>query len=175
MVSIARPYPSYRRPALEESARKKLGSVSLEPARVGSLFIRWQDEWVSQHDLYHFEISWLPRIQMGHAQVSGIHGFCSPMFHPQPIVPEYEGSLDEGRVAIHEWLTRPSFYNTAKLGLWIIWFLSNGINPVAVMIRHINSLGLFRSQPSVMPSAYFQLCQPELFCGSMEDSSSNHQ
>lgn len=40
------------------------------------------------HNLFHYELSLLERIQIGQDWVSGIHGFYSPMFHEQEITPE---------------------------------------------------------------------------------------
>lgn len=54
--------------------------------------------------------------------------------------PEYDGVLDEIRVAIHEWMTRPSFYNTCKMVNWIIWMISQGINLVTTLLRHLETL-----------------------------------
>ena len=96
--------------------------------------------WLEYHDLYHLEVACLERIQIGKYMVSGIHGLNIPMFHESPIVEEYGGLLDEVRVAFHEWLTRPSIFNTIKAISWMGWLVSRGINPIAVLIRHIKVL-----------------------------------
>ena len=92
------------------------------------------------HDLYHLETSYLERIKIGKDMVSGIHGINSPVFHALPITEEYEGFLDEARVAFHEWLTRTSLINTLKAFLWMIWLIFNGINSFAVLYRHYKTL-----------------------------------
>lgn len=100
-------------------------------------------EWavgMDYHNLYHLEVSRLPRIDMKGHQVSGIHGINTPIFHPTPIVEEYDGLLDEARVAIHEWLTRTSWFNTAKVFFWFLWLLLQGMNPIVVAWRHYRSL-----------------------------------
>ncbi len=77
---------------------------------------------------------------MGKYQVSGIHGINSPIFHDSPIIEEYDGLLDEARVAFHEWLTRASFFNTIKLIGWIFWLITQRINPIQVLINHLQVL-----------------------------------
>lgn len=92
------------------------------------------------HNLFHYEISRLERIQMGKDWVSGIHGFYSPMFHEKVIEPEYDGILDEARLTIHEWLTHTSLFSTLKVINWMISLASMNINPLAVVIRHGKSI-----------------------------------
>lgn len=99
--------------------------------------IKVRDCWLEYHDLYHLEVACLERIQIGKHKVSGIHGLNIPLFHDSPIVAEYGGLLDEVRVAFHEWLTRPSIFNTIKAISWMVWLVLRGINPIAVLIRHI--------------------------------------
>lgn len=96
--------------------------------------------WVSRHNLDHIEVSQMDRIQMGSAWVSGIHGFYSSMYHDEPIIPEYDGILDEVRVFIHEALTRPSICSLVKLGYWMLWMASQGMNPIAIVLRHGRSI-----------------------------------
>lgn len=92
------------------------------------------------HNLFHYEISLLERIQMGDDLVSGIHGFYSPMFHEQVIEPEYEGILDEARLTLHEWMTRTSLFSTLKAFNWMISLALMEINPITVIIRHGKSI-----------------------------------
>lgn len=92
------------------------------------------------HNLFHYEISCLERIQIGRDLVSGIHGFYSPMFHDTVIEPEYDGILDEARLTIHEWLTRTSLFGTLKAFNWMICLASMKINPIDVVIRHGKSI-----------------------------------
>ena len=120
--------------------RKILGCVSSEPVKLGNYIIKVRDCPLEYHDLYHLEVACLERILIGEHKVSGIHGLNLPMFHDSPIVVEYGGLLDEVRVAFHEWLTRPSIFNTIKAISWMVWLVSQGINPIAVLIRHIKVL-----------------------------------
>lgn len=92
------------------------------------------------HNLFHYEISNLDRVVMGEDRVSGIHGFYSPMFHDRNFEPEYNGMLDEARVAIHEWITRTSIFSTLKALNWIIWLASMKINPILVVVDHTKSI-----------------------------------
>lgn len=98
------------------------------------------------HNLFHYEISLLERIQMGKDLVSGIHGFYAPMFHEKVIEPEYEGILDEARLTLHEWMTRTSLFSTLKAFNWMIFLVSAKINPLAVIIRHGKSLKNYQGQ-----------------------------
>ena len=120
--------------------RKILGCVSPERVKLGNYMVKVRDCWLEYHDLYHLEVACLERILIGEHKVSGIHGLNLPMFHDSPIVVEYGGLLDEVRVAFHEWLTRPSIFNTIKAISWMGWLVSRGINPIAVLIRHIKVL-----------------------------------
>ncbi len=122
------------------------------PVRIAGYPLKLRGEFVNYHNLYHFEMSRLERILIGKDMVSGIHGFYSHMFHDAPIEIEYDGVLDEACLAVHEWMTRPSFYNTFKLINWSTWLVSQGINPFAVIFRHARSLWRFRqtsNQPLV--------------------------
>lgn len=135
---------TFRRPKMSSALRRRMGRNCADPVKIAGYPLKLRGEFVSYHNLYHFEISQLERILIGKAMVSGIHGFYSHMFHDSPIEGEYEGVLDEARLAVHEWMTRPSFYNTLKLINWIFWFISRGINPFAVIFRHARSLWRFR-------------------------------
>jgi hypothetical protein len=88
-------------------------------------------------------VSLLEPIQIGADVVTGIHGICLSFLVDADIKPMYDGLLDEARVGIHEWFTRPSIYNTFKLVSWIIWFIRQGINPVVVITRHRRTLRTF--------------------------------
>ena len=93
-----------------------------------------------QHDLYHLEVAQLERIQIGKYSVSGIHGINSPILHESPIIEEYDGILDEVRVAFHEVIVKISIYNTFKAIAWMCWLISSGISPIAVFLRHYSSI-----------------------------------
>jgi hypothetical protein len=120
--------------------KKAIGCISKERVKFGNTYVNINNDLLCYHDLYHLEVSCLPRIQIGKHLVSGIHGIDSPFFHDSPIVPEYDGIFDEVRVAFHEWLTRPAFFNTFKIVSWMYWLVAQGINPIAVLIRHYRSL-----------------------------------
>lgn len=81
---------------------------------------------------------------MGKHWVSGIHSTNFHLFHENPILEEYSGLFDEARVAVHEWFTRPAYYNTVKIVFWSGWFLLQGINPIAVIWEHYRSLSMSR-------------------------------
>jgi hypothetical protein len=102
--------------------------------------------WIHYHNLYHLEINSLARILMGKDFVSGIGGFYSPMYHDEETPPEYDGILDEARVAVHEAITRPSMYSTVKLFAWSFWFLRQWMNPIAIIYRHWVSLREFDTE-----------------------------
>jgi hypothetical protein len=125
---------------IDLSIKKSLGCVSKDRVKIGGRLINIRDDSLCYHDLYHLEVSCLPRIQMGNYQVSGIHGINSPIFHDTEIISEYHPLLDEARVAFHEWLTRTSIFNTLKLIGWSIWLITQGVNPIGVLIRHLKVL-----------------------------------
>jgi hypothetical protein len=125
---------------IDLSIKKSLGCVSKDRVKIGGRLINIRDDLLCYHDLYHLEVSCLPRIQMGNYQVSGIHGINSPIFHDTEIISEYHPLLDEARVAFHEWLTRTSIFNTLKLIGWSIWLITQGVNPIGVLIRHLKVL-----------------------------------
>jgi hypothetical protein len=120
--------------------KKPLGCVSKNPVRIGNNFVKVRGYLLDYHDLYHMEVSCLERIQIGKFQVSGIHGINSPILHDAPIIEEYNGFLDEVRVAIHEWLTRTSVFTTFKLIAWMLWLIAQGMNPIGILIRHKRTL-----------------------------------
>jgi hypothetical protein len=120
--------------------KHQLGSISLIPIKIGKRGVKVRNVWIHYHDLYHLEVAQLDRIQMGNHWVSGVNGINGRIFHNAPIVEEYDSFLDEARIAIHESLTRPSAFSHLKLLCWIGLLLIQGINPLAVIIRHIKSL-----------------------------------
>lgn len=120
--------------------KHQLGSISLIPIKIGKRGVKVRNVWIHYHDLYHLEVAHLDRIQMGNHWVSGVNGINGRVFHNAPIVEEYDSFLDEARIAIHESLTRPSAFSQLKLLCWIGLLLIQGINPLAVIIRHIKSL-----------------------------------
>lgn len=122
------------------SFKKALGYISLIPIRIGNEYLKLRGFCISYHDLYHLEVAQLERIQMGTSWVSGIHGINTPVFHNSPIVEEYESYLDEARIAIHEGLTRPCAFSFLKALCWMILLILKGINPLAVLLRHLKSM-----------------------------------
>ncbi len=120
--------------------KQELGSISLIPIKIGKRGVKVRNVWIHYHDLYHLEVAQLDRIQMGNHWVSGVNGINGRVFHDAPIVEEYDSFLDEARIAIHESLTRPSAFSQLKLLCWIGLLLIQGINPLAVIMRHIQSL-----------------------------------
>jgi hypothetical protein len=130
----------YRRPRLPIWLRRYLGCKSYDLVLVAGCPVSLRNYILTYHNLYHFELSCLERIEIAGEMVSGIHGFNSPMFHDQSITPEYAGILDELRLAVHECLTQRSPYTTFKFFNWCIWMVLNGINPIEVCWRHITVL-----------------------------------
>jgi hypothetical protein len=128
---------------LGPSLKRLIGCDSGDPLVIGGYPLIVRDFWISRHNLDHIEIARLDRILIGHDYVSGIHGFYSSMYHDSPIEPEYNGMLDEVRVFIHEAVTRPSIASLTKLLYWMIWMIGQGINPIAVIARHVTSLRRF--------------------------------
>ncbi|NMF65350.1 hypothetical protein [Brasilonema octagenarum] len=120
--------------------KKTLGSISLVPIKIANEPLKVRGVCINYHDLYHLEVAQLQRIQMGKNWVSGIDGINITVFHDSPIVEEYEGFLDEARIAIHEGLTRPTAFSQLKALCWMILLILKGINPLAVLIRHIKSM-----------------------------------
>lgn len=117
-----------------------LGCISKKPVRNQDEIVKIKGIPLCHHDLYHLEISQLKRIQIGKHLVSGIHGINTPVLHDEPIVEEYDGILDEVRVAFHEFLVNTSVYNTVKVLAWAGWLVFNRMNPIAIMWRHHTSL-----------------------------------
>ncbi|MBD1907192.1 hypothetical protein NDI37_08070 [Funiculus sociatus GB2-A5] len=120
--------------------KKKLGCISLIPIKVRKEPVKVRNVRIHYHDLYHLEVAQLERIQMGRYMVSGIHGIKAPVFHDFPILQEYDGFLDEARIAIHEWLTRPTAFSKIKAICWMTLLILHGINPFAVVMRHLKSM-----------------------------------
>jgi hypothetical protein len=120
--------------------KKFLGYISLIPISVGGENIKVRGIGINYHDLYHLEVAQLDRILMGKNWVSGIHGINTAVFHDAPIIEEYDGYLDEARIAIHEGLTRTTAFSLVKTFCWLILLILHGINPLAVLMRHLQSL-----------------------------------
>ncbi|GJD19498.1 unknown protein [Rivularia sp. IAM M-261] len=120
--------------------KKRFGCISLIPIKIQNEHIRIRNVCIHYHDLCHLEVAQLKRIQMGKYMVSGIHGIKAGVFHESLNKQEYDGFLDEARIAIHEWLTRTTIFSSIKLICWMILLVLYGINPIAVIIRHIQSV-----------------------------------
>ena len=120
--------------------KKTLGCISLIPIKIGNEHIKVKGVCIHYHDLYHFEVAQLERIQMGKYMVSGVHGLKVSLFHNSLKSEEYDGFLDEARIAIHEGLTRPTAFSIIKALCWMTLLALQGINSFAVLIRHIKSM-----------------------------------
>ncbi len=144
MSHVERPrFTAYRPLPLTHAWKKRLGSISTTPVVIAGHPLVVRGHWIHYHNLYHLEISHLDRILMGKDLVSGLGGFYSPMYHDEEVPSEYDGVLDEARVAVHEAITRPSIYSTIKLFRWSLWFLRQWMNPIAIIYRHWRSLQAF--------------------------------
>ncbi|MEM8828047.1 MAG: hypothetical protein AAGE96_01655 [Cyanobacteria bacterium P01_G01_bin.19] len=122
------------------SLKRFLGCLSYETVIQNERPLKINGHIFNYHNLFHYEVSHLARIMMGQNKVSGIHGFYSSMFHDCYFDPEYNGALDEARVAIHEWLTRTSIFSTLKAINWMVWLMLIKINPILVIIAHVKSI-----------------------------------
>ena len=131
--------------------KKVLGCISLIPIKIGNEHIRVRGVCIHYHDLYHLEVAQLERIQIGKHWVSGIHGINSRVFHASPIQEEYDSFLDEARIAMHEWLTRPTAFSQLKLLCWMTLLILQGINPLAVLIRHMRSMKKKQEEFRLLP------------------------
>jgi hypothetical protein len=126
--------------AVTVKLKKRYGCISLIPITIRNEHIKIRNVCIHYHDLCHLEVAQLERIQMGKYMVSGIHGLKAKVFHDLPNIPEYDGFFDEARIAIHEWLTRPTIFSCAKFICWMGLLILYGINPLSVTIRHIRSI-----------------------------------
>lgn len=120
--------------------KKTLGCISIVPIKIGNEHIQVKGVCIHYHDLYHLEVAQLERIRMGKYMVSGIHGLKVSVFHDSLKPQEYDGFLDEARIAIHEGLTRPTAFSIIKALCWMTLLMLQGINAFAVVIRHIRSM-----------------------------------
>lgn len=131
-----------------------------EPVKIAGCLLKMRGNVLGYRHLLQLEISCLDRIRMGEAEVSGVHGRYSPMFHDAPIQPEYNSELDDARLAIHAWMTRPSVSSAIAFMDWSVWLALQGVNPIAVWFRHANSLRRFKQQTNNTPyiGGWFELC-----------------
>lgn len=120
--------------------KKTLGCISIIPIKIGNEHIQVKGVCIHYHDLYHLEVAQLERIRMGKYMVSGVHGLEVSVFHDSLKPQEYDGFLDEARIAIHEGLTRPTAFSIIKALCWMTLLMLQGINAFAVVIRHIKSM-----------------------------------
>lgn len=120
--------------------KEKLGCISCILIKINERYLKVRGVCIHYHDLYHLEVAQLERIRIGEYWISGIHGINSRVFHPTPLEQEYDSFFDEARVAIHEWLTRPTLFSLLKMFCWTLFLILQGINPLAVGIRHLNSM-----------------------------------
>lgn len=126
--------------------RKVLKCTSTKRVKIDNLYLKTKNNYLTIHDLYHLEVANLERIKMGKHWVSGVHGISIKLFHEFPPPAEYDGLLDEARIAYHEGLTRPSLFRTLKLISWMVWLMTQKTNPFAVLIRHQKSLKNFERE-----------------------------
>lgn len=142
--SFSRKFTGYWYPDLSFELKRFFGFLSSVPLEIDSYPLQLRGHKLDHHDFLHYEVSLLEPIQIGSDVVTGIHGICLWFLVDADIKPAYDGLLDEARVGIHEWATRPTIYNSFKLMNWIIWFICQGINPFAVITRHLRTLRTFK-------------------------------
>ncbi len=97
-------------------------------------------QWLSHHDRCHLEVAALPALPMGKDMITGIAGVCIPEFSNAHCTPQYDGLLDECRVAIHQALAYPSACGYVRLCSWCFWMVSRGINPISATLAHRSML-----------------------------------
>jgi hypothetical protein len=150
-------FSEYRPLQLTHAWKKRLGCTSTMPVVMGGHPVVIRGHWIHYHNLYHLELVHLDRILMGKDMVSGLHGFYSPMYHDEEIPAQYDGVLDEARVAVHEAITRPSIYSTFKLLRWSLWFIRQGMNPIAILYRHWKSLQKYDTEQVLVNNSDLQV------------------
>ena len=52
---------------------------------------------------------------------------------------------------MHEWLTRPTAFSQLKLLCWMTLLILQGINPLAVLIRHMRSMKKKQEEWGLLP------------------------
>jgi hypothetical protein len=144
LPSLTREFTGYWYPNLSFELKSFFGSLSSVPLTIDEYPLQLRGQNLDHHDFLHYEVSLLEPIQIGEYWVTGIHGIALPFLVGADLESAYDGLLDEARVGIHEWLTRPSVYNTFKFLNWIIWLICQGINPFVVVMQHLRTLQTFR-------------------------------
>lgn len=86
------------------------------------------------------ELSKLNSITICGHQVTGIRGVCIPEFGTEDNVPQYDGLLDECRVAFYQLLKYPSLCGIVRAGYWIGWLMKKGENPLRVLYHQWKSM-----------------------------------
>lgn len=146
-LSFSQSLPTYHPlPTVPSWLKDNLGKQGAKTVFYNGLPLLIREFSAQDHNLYHCEVAMLNPIKMGQVMVTGINGFCSPMYHDRSIQPEYDGTLDEVRIGVHEGLTRPSLFACLKLVYMSGWMISAGINPLMVILRHSASLRQFKQQ-----------------------------
>lgn len=109
------------------------------------------------HDRLHLLIAQMAPIEIGGHWVDGISGLNIDFFnHPPNFIPQYDGVLDELRVAIHELIVIPSWISVVRYLEWCRIMLVSGINPVWVTYQHYWSYKNWLNQgnyPNDLPKA----------------------
>jgi hypothetical protein len=92
---------------------------------------------IALHDRLHLLVARMDPIEIGGYWVDGISGLNIDYFnHPPNFVPQYDGILDELRVAIHELIVIPSWISIFRYLEWVRYMLVSGINPVRTTYQH---------------------------------------
>ena len=95
---------------------------------------------MNYHDGCHMELAQLPRIQILGENVSGIHGICIPEFGRENEIAEYDGNLDERRLALYQAMKTPAMWSIAKAVYACGALTLRGSNPLLVAIAQYKSM-----------------------------------
>ena len=105
-----------------------------------SSYKQYGDKWLSHHDISHMEISKTNPVLICGAWVTGIGGVCIPEFNTQGNQPQYDGLLDECRVAFYQVLKYPSVCGVVRGIYWSLWLMKKRENPIRVLIDQYKSM-----------------------------------
>ena len=105
-----------------------------------SSYTQYGSKWLSHHDICHLQISKTNSVLICGAWVTGISGVCIPEFGTQDDIPEYDGLLDECRVALYQLFKYPSVCGVVRGIYWCLWLTMKGENPIRVLTDQYESM-----------------------------------
>lgn len=104
--------------------------------------VAYKGYWMHPHDIAHLKVAELDPIPMGKGHpVNGINGISSqvaPHFHPDKpdYRPQYNGLLDEYRVAIHQWQEKKSLISGVRLLFYMVAYRHLEKHPLKALKAH---------------------------------------